>query len=148
MTKEVLVSIRGIHAVDGESDNVEVITAGSYYFKNNKHYIVYDELVEGFDRAVKNTIRIGRNTVDVMKSGPARSHMVFEENKTNVNCYSTAFGQMMVGVSTNMIDIDEQEDRISVHVDYTLDVNFEKMSNCRISIDIQSKEKADFHLNS
>lgn len=83
-----------------------------------------------------------------MKSGPARSHMVFEENKTNVNCYSTAFGQMMVGVSTNMIDIDEQEDRISVHVDYTLDVNFEKMSNCRISIDIQSKEKADFHLNS
>lgn len=65
MTKEVLVSIRGIHTVDGESDNVEVITAGSYYFKNNKHYIVYDELVEGFDRAVKNTIRIGRNTVDV-----------------------------------------------------------------------------------
>ena len=148
MTKEVLVSIRGIHTVDGESDNVEVITAGSYYFKNNKHYIVYDELVEGFDRAVKNTIRIGRTTVDVMKSGPARYHMVFEENKTNVNCNSTAFGQMMVGVSTNMIDIDEQEDRISVHVDYTLDVNFEKMSNCRISIDIQSKEKADFHLNS
>ena len=32
MTKEVLVSIRGIHTVDGESDNVEVITAGSYYF--------------------------------------------------------------------------------------------------------------------
>ena len=74
--------------------------------------------------------------------------MVFEENKTNVSCYATPFGQMMVGVSTNTIEIEEKPDRIAVAVDYTLDVNYEKMSSCRISIDIQSKEKADFHLTS
>ena len=55
---------------------------------------------------------------------------------------------MMVGVSTNTIEIEEKLDRIAVAVDYTLDVNYEKMSSCRISIDIQSKEKADFHLTS
>ena len=73
MTKEVLVSIRGIHTVDGESDNVEVITAGSYYFKNNKHYIVYDELVEGFDRAVKNTIRTALHHVHRIPYNPDRT---------------------------------------------------------------------------
>lgn len=148
MTKDVLVSIRGIHMAGGESDNVEVIIAGSYYLKNNKHYIVYDEPVEGSEQSIRNTIRIGKKAVDVIKSGSIRSHLVFEENKTNVNCYSTPLGQLMMGVSTNSVEIQEEIDRISVHVNYTLDINYEKISNCRISIDVQSKETADFHLTS
>ena len=43
MTKDVLVSVRGAHIADGETNNLEVIMAGSYYFKNGKHYIIYDE---------------------------------------------------------------------------------------------------------
>ena len=46
MTKDVLVSVRGAHIADGETNNLEVITAGSYYFKNGKHYIIYDEILE------------------------------------------------------------------------------------------------------
>lgn len=150
MTKDVLVSVRGIHTAeaDGENGNVEVITAGTYYYKNNKHYVIYDELVEGYDKSIRSTIRIWDGTVDVIKNGPAKAHMVFEEHKTNVSCYATPFGQMMVGVSTNTIEIEEKQDRIAVAVDYTLDINYEKMSSCRISIDIQSKETADFHLTS
>lgn len=34
MTKEVLVSISGAHSIDGDAGDVEVITAGSYYYKN------------------------------------------------------------------------------------------------------------------
>ncbi len=150
MTKDVLVSVRGIHTTeaDGETGNVEVITAGTYYYKNNKHYVIYDELVEGYDKSIRSTIRIGDGTVDVIKNGPAKAHMVFEENKTNVSCYATPFGQMMVGVSTNTIEVEENPDRIAAVVDYTLDINYEKMTSCRISIDIQSKETADFHLTS
>ena len=33
MTKDVLVSVRGAHIADGETNNLEVIMAGSYYFK-------------------------------------------------------------------------------------------------------------------
>ena len=40
MTKDVLVSVRGAHIADGETNNLEVIMAGSYYFKNGKHYII------------------------------------------------------------------------------------------------------------
>ena len=45
MTKDVLVSVRGAHIADGETNNLEVIMAGSYYFKNGKHYIIYDEIL-------------------------------------------------------------------------------------------------------
>lgn len=55
MTKDVFVSISGMHeeiaetpAVErDEAEAIEVVTPGSYYFRNEKHYIVYDEAVEG-----------------------------------------------------------------------------------------------------
>lgn len=146
MTKDVLVSITGAHVMDGQDGNVEVITAGNYYYKNGRHYVIYDELVEGIDGAVKNTIKIGNGTVDVIKSGGTRSHMVFEQEKKNVSCYVTPFGQMMVGVNTNSINVAETEHKLVVQVDYTLDINYEEMSKCRLIMDVRSKSEADFHL--
>lgn len=148
MTKEVLVSISGAHSIDGDTGDVEVITAGNYYYKNGRHYVVYDETVDGVDGPIRNTIKIGQGTVDVIKSGGARSHMVFEAEKKNISCYVTPFGQMMVGVNTNSISVDETENELLVNVDYTLDVNYEQMSRCRLTMDIQSKATAEFHLGS
>ena len=50
MTKDVLVSISGAHTLDGDSDDISVITAGSYYYKNGKHFIIYDEVVDVYKR--------------------------------------------------------------------------------------------------
>ena len=43
MTKDILVSIRGLQISSGQEENepVEVITAGDYYKKNNKHYVIH-----------------------------------------------------------------------------------------------------------
>ena len=62
MTKDVLISISGLHydALDGEGEGqpVEVITPAAYYLKNGKHYVVYDEMVEGMPGTIRNTIKI------------------------------------------------------------------------------------------
>ncbi len=50
MTKDVLLSISGLQFAAKEEEDVEpveVITAGGYYKKNGKHYIMYDEVMEG-----------------------------------------------------------------------------------------------------
>lgn len=48
MTKDVLLSIRGLQ-FEGENDasDLETITAAEYYKKNNHHYVIYDEATEG-----------------------------------------------------------------------------------------------------
>lgn len=148
MTKDVLVSIVGAHLIEGEDNGVEVITSGSYYFKNGRHYVVYDEMIDGVEGTVKNTIKIGKGMVDVIKNGNARSHMVFEQEKKNVSCYVTPFGQMMVGVNTNNIEVDESEDKLFVKVDYTLDINYEQMSHCQLTMEVRSRLSADLHLGS
>ena len=51
MTRDVLLSISGLHyevadaAGDEENEPIEVITPATYYYKNNKHHIIYEEVV-------------------------------------------------------------------------------------------------------
>ena len=48
MTKEVLVSLKGLQlSPDEQSDAVEVIAPGEYYLRNDKHYILFEEAIEG-----------------------------------------------------------------------------------------------------
>ena len=50
MTQDVLLTISGLHDMvfadpeeNEENEPIEVITPASYYWKNGKHYILYDE---------------------------------------------------------------------------------------------------------
>ena len=111
MTKDVLVSVRGAHIADGETNNLEVITAGSYYFKNGKHYIIYDEIVEGVSDTIKNKIKIsGTDSLEIMKSGLSNTHMIFEKNKKNLTYYKTLYGQMLVGLNTRNMEIEVSDE--------------------------------------
>lgn len=142
MTKEVLISITGAHLINGEMDDVAVITPGSYYLKNGRHFVLYDEVIDGVPGTIRNTLKIGKDAVDIIKTGAVQSRMSFEKQKPSMNCYTTPLGQIMVGVNTNEIAISESEDRLTVEVDYTLDINCQEMSRCLITVDIQSKATA------
>ena len=63
MTKDVLITISGIQMIDEEDSDVEMIVRGDYYQKNGKHYILYEEMMEGFTAASARTssTRCGRS---------------------------------------------------------------------------------------
>ena len=138
MTKDVLIKISGLQAMDGDSDDVEIITAGDYFQKNGKHYILYEEILEGAEERVKNVIKISPSSMDIIKKGVTNSRMLFEKNKKNLSCYSTPVGNLVIGIQANHFYVEEQENSIKVNVDYSLDINYEHMSDCRICVDVQS----------
>lgn len=154
MTKDVLVSISGKHidimndpvqGYETGDDGIEVVTPANYYCRNGKHYIIYDEVIEGMTGTIKNKIKItGTDMVEIMRSGLSSSHMVFEKNKKNLTYYRTPFGQMLVGVNTRNMEISVGEDKINVSVDYELDVNHEPLADCKIKMNIMSKNNGDF----
>lgn len=146
MTKDVLVKVTGSHLMDGETDDISVITAGTYYLKNGKHYIVYEEHMDGLPDAIRSTIKVGPDSVEMLKGGEARTHMVFERMKTNVTCYATPYGQMMMGVTTEALEISESEDCLKAFIDYTLEVNYETASRCHVEIEVSSKGTAKLDL--
>ena len=148
MTKDVLVTISGLQIMSmaEDSEPVEVITAGDYYKKNNKHYVIYDEVTEGFDGTTKNIIKLQEDCVDITKRGITNVHMVFEKNKKIITCYQTPFGNLMLGIDAKNISIKEDEHDISVNVEYALELNYEHIADCTVKMAIQSKEGSGFHI--
>ena len=147
MTKEVLVTISGLQFIaEEENEPVEIITAGDYYKRNGKHYIVYDEVMEGFEKPTKNIIKMGENKLDITKSGVNNAHMMFEKNRKNVAYYYTPYGSLLVGIDATKVDIKETEDRIDVKVDYNLEVNCEHMADCTITMNIRPRGAEGFRI--
>lgn len=147
MTKDVLVKISGLQFV-GEEDNdsIEVITSGTYYKKNDKHYVLYEEVMEGSTDVMKNIIKIGTDFMEVTRKGAAAAHMVFEKDKKNVSYYYTPFGNLLIGIDAKDIRIEESDMDINVKVNYGLEINYEHMADCHITVDVKSKEARDFKL--
>ena len=147
MTKEVLVPISGLqYAEDLDNEPVEVITSGDYYKKNGKHYIIYDEVMEGFEETTKNIIKLSDGFMDITKRGAANVHMMFEKNKKNVTYYYTPYGSLLIGIEATKIEMEETEQDIHVTVDYALEVNYEHMADCKIKMNVKSKNAGDFKI--
>ena len=147
MTKDLLVKISGLQfAEDQDNGPVEIITTGNYYKKNGKHYILYDEVQEGFDGVTKSVIKVNDDFLDVTKKGVTNVHMVFEENKKNITYYNTPFGNLFIGIDAEKIHVEESEENINVNVAYALEANYEHLADCRIQMNIKSKDARDFKL--
>lgn len=133
-----MITISGIQMIDEDDSDVEMMVRGDYYQKNGKHYILFEEMMEGFEGKVKNVIKVSGRGIDIIKRGIANVHMQFEKNKKNLSCYTTPLGDMVVGIQANKIRINEEPDSLKVDIDYSLDVNYEHLSECSIRVDVQS----------
>lgn len=140
MTRNVLVTLRGTQSGrDGEDAGlIETEARGEYYQRNGKHYVLYDEAVGGSDGSVRSRLKFDERIVEVSRNGAVACRMVFEENKKNLTGYGTPFGQILMGIATKKIELTQQEDRITVEVDYALDANDAFVSDCHMVIEIRS----------
>ena len=149
MTQEVLLTLKGLQfdQREADSDKIEMVVVGDYYKRNDKHYVIYEEITEGFSQATKNRLKFSEHMVELSRSGLVNVHMVFQENKKNLTNYNTPFGQILIGIDTKKIQIEEKPDNIVVDVDYALDINYEFLSDCHITVNIDSKQNNSFSLN-
>ena len=77
--------------------------AAEYYLRNDHHYIVYDEVMEGFEEATKNIFKFDGSCLEVTKRGAVNVHMLFEEQKKNMTTYHTPFGDILIGIDTERL---------------------------------------------
>lgn len=153
MTKDVLVSISGIQMSinDGENSDdepIEVLNSGTYYYKNGKHYVFFEEVAEGLHGVTKTQIKWKDSEfLEVSKKGLSNVHMIFERNKKNRCYYDTPFGQLNLGIFMTDMLVDEKENHIHIQAEYSLDVNYEPLADCTIQIHICPKDSKEFSLS-
>lgn len=57
MDKNVRVIIRGLHNTDSDESDMVIDVKGTYYNKNGKHYICYEEKDENSNQANTNMLK-------------------------------------------------------------------------------------------
>ncbi|MCH5248933.1 MAG: DUF1934 domain-containing protein [Lachnospiraceae bacterium] len=138
MTKDVLIEFSSVqYGAESVSSKTEYTVQGVYYEKNKKHYLLYDEVMEGFKEPVKNKVKFGKDNLEIIRSGPVNVRMFFESGKKNVANYNTPYGEIQLGINTKKIIISHSPDNISINVEYSIESDGQPLSECIISIKIQ-----------
>ena len=141
MTKDVWISIRGLQFEGAEdAEEIEVLQKGQYYKRNGTNYLIYEEPVEGSSAIIKNTIKFKNSEAQVSKKGAINTCLSFLENEKNLTNYETPYGNLMIGIDTKQIQIEESEDVLKLHISYALDINYEFLADCKISVEAKSME--------
>lgn len=146
VTGDVILTVNGYQMDLGEDASTELIIAAGYYYRNGKHFAVYDEPDTENGGTISNVIKIAENRVDVIRRGADHVHMVFEKERPTMNSYHTSVGDMMMDLYTSDICTTETPELIETNIHYTLQMNDVFISKCRVQIKIMSKDNADLHI--
>lgn len=148
MTGDVLISVKGMHMLNSEQEEeIEVTSAGKYYFRNGRHYVLYEEITEDGQAVIKNRVKLSKDCLEVQKKGPVNSNMIFRRGEKSTSWYGTPFGEMLIGIEVTDMQFAEQEDQIEVKVEYVLEMNYEHVSDAGIRLKIMAKDKGLFRLS-
>ena len=143
MHEKVLISIRGRRSDEAETEQIELLIPGTYSGKNGVHHVVYEEPADpdtGLTGTTLNTIRIGKNGMQIIKKGLLNTRMSFLNTATRTTTsYRTPYGAFLLGIRTNDLHFTDTEELLAAHVDYRLDVNNQPLSNCVLDIEIRPR---------
>lgn len=147
MTEDVLISVRGLHTLNtAQDEEIEVFSAGRHYYRNGKHYLLYEEQVEDSGDVSANRIILEDGRMELQKRGTVNVQMIFVRGEKTECWYNTPFGDMLAGLEVTELQADEQEDLLEITVAYRLELNYEHVADCRIRIRAVSKGSGLFHL--
>ena len=135
MEENVVIKISGLQVVENTGDNVEVLAAGKHYVKNDKHYLLYDEIEEESQAKTSNIIKFNHDIVEIVRKGAIGGRLVFEENATKQSLYSTPMGDLLIELFTQEIALNEQQEgNVDLKVKYQIHIDGNKVSDNEIEI--------------
>lgn len=143
MTKEIKLRVCGIHMQrsDGTQEDIEVVSVGQMCERDGFVCITYDEIVDeeenGVVQTVKNLIKYKEGQLEVVKRGPAESHMVYVPDRTTYTYYSTPVGQLEIGLYTKSLEKVMTQKGFQLRLNYDLEINQTFVSNCNINIYVE-----------
>lgn len=107
----------------GETDDMELITEGKYYKKNDAIYIVYEESEISGMVGTTTTLKVLKNCVIMKRFGKTNSELVFEKGKRCKTKYKTIYGDLSMETLTKSVDINLNNDSKDIDININYDIN-------------------------
>jgi len=119
MPKEVKISFASTQEADGEHADISQILDGQRYDKEGDVYLRFEEEVEGAG-TVKSTMRMRNGSVHITRSGGVKTAMDFKRGQDSMCLYTTPLGGLSFVISTEVLEVQIEEDRLQVDIVYDM----------------------------
>ncbi len=138
MLSEKLIEIRStVTDGEGNEDFIEMTTVGKYGIKNGKVYMSYDDSSSVGVEDVTTILKAEDDLVVLKRTGGLESRLEIEKGERHQCHYSTAFGNLSVGIFGEIVDINLDESGGKLLMKYTIDVNSELLSKNNVEITVK-----------
>lgn len=125
---------------DKEGESGELKTSCLIGAEDGAIVIKYHETVD-MPEDCETNLRIEKDRITMMRHGRFRTSMMFENGKRHTCCYETPFGEIMIGIYTNAMFIDFDEDGGIIDFAYTIDSAGDLLSENELKIIVDTEEE-------
>lgn len=138
MIKDVLITVKGEHSVQGESDSVELATYGRFGLRDGNYFLSYEEgQIEGSGK-VKTKININSPDLVVLsRSGDIESRMEIVKGERKPCLYATTVGNIYIDIYGEKISVDLNEKGGSIKLQYSIFSGLNVISQNKVEITVK-----------
>lgn len=137
MQENYLIHIEGVAVTDGEPETVDLTTTGSFYIKDDKYYVCYDEsAATGFDGS-KTCVKVWDSGASITRFGRYKSCLMIEKGITNLCNYATPAGSLVLDINGVEVESDLTEKGGKIRLAYTLNSSGLLISENNITMNIK-----------
>ena len=134
--KDVIISVKGFQYIDGDEDVIELKTSGKYGNKNNKYYIIYEEIDECGGKT-DTMIKVSPTETVMHRSGAVDNRMVVEVGKRHSSLYRTPAGNFVLDIYGESIKSTLNDSGGTLSLIYALNMNTSPVGKNRIEITVK-----------
>ncbi|MCD8068281.1 MAG: DUF1934 domain-containing protein [Lachnospiraceae bacterium] len=98
------------------------------------YVIKYEEIQEDFGQASRVLLKASPGRLEMTKRGLLNVRMEFEEGKYTQSEYGTPFGDLLFGIHTRQVRVDERSEGVCIHAAYMMEMNGEYLADSAIEI--------------
>ena len=138
MKKNAIISVVS-RQLDGEDDGdeIEVVTPGEFYKKDNSYYAVYEETEISGMKGTTTTLKIDEEKFTLIRTGTTNTQMNFKKHARDLTLYSTPHGALDLTVDTRELKMNIDNNGGEVYIDYDMIIGNQQSLSTTLQINIK-----------
>ncbi len=108
MKKEFLISVLTKQVIEGEKEELEIMTKAFLDYNGDSYVINYTEEEEDGSKS-ETTLQVEKDKITVSREGAISTHMVIQKGVRTLSHHVTPYGAFSMGVAAVEIDSDIKE---------------------------------------
>lgn len=138
MKKKAIISVLSRQL--GDDEEIEVVTPGLFYVKDNSYFAEYDETSISGMEGTTTTLKINPEKFSLIRMGSTNAEMDFDKKAKSISMYNTPYGTLELKIETKKLDVNVNENGGDILIKYLLSVVGQESMDTTLKINIKTQE--------